>query len=308
MSVLERITRFLGRGSPALVQNAAGHGPRSSIAPLLPRAPVRIEVEAPAAPQVLDETEEARAEAVIEQATLPTAPKNKQELLAELRRNYAEAVHLIRKVDSHLDEQGHRSQRLVELGERTPEAIDHLEAIRNAQTELADRAPEAIDHLAAIRAGQGEHSEFARVQIKLSREQGELNREQIELMRSLGEASREGRIKDDAATDRQRELLERQTGSLGRIEMLFEQSQNTDRELGAALGEFRGAVAQMNMSNHRLGGAIERLDEREQGHERRIDSIAERGRVVTNMLIVMCGLSVATALVAVMTLLYLITR
>ncbi len=303
MSVLTRITRFLGFGS-ARLQSAGGprsiHAaqtmdpPRRTAKPTArPREPVRVEIERempihaqskiaqstiahtpPSRPSSNGspelEDEDARAESAIEQATLPSAPKNKQELLAELRRNYAEAVHLIRKVDSHLDAQARRSDRMLDLAERAPEGVEHLGAIRAAQGELA------------------------------------------ELTRSIRDAAREGLLKDEARMERQRDILERQAGTLGRIEVLFEQSSNLERELGSALAEFRTAIAHMSASNHRLGGAIELLDQRERSHEQRLDAISERGRTVTNALIILCGLAVATAvataMVAVMGMLYLITR
>ena len=43
------------------------------------------------------------------------APRNRQELVKELQKNYAEVLGLVRKVDDHLDTQTHRSERLLEL-------------------------------------------------------------------------------------------------------------------------------------------------------------------------------------------------
>ncbi len=218
--------------------------------------------------QTADEAvhEDAQAEAELERATMPAAPRNKQELLAELRKNYAEAVGLIRKMDQHLDEQGRRSGRMVELGERLPEAVEHLAALRSQQGEL------------------------------------------IEAARQVRETLREGSVRDGAQLERHRELLERQSASLIRIERYFEEQARVERELGSALGEFRGALAHMHASNHRLAGALERLDEREQRHEETLRELSERSRVVTNALILLCGIAVATALVSTIAVLYLATR
>jgi len=70
------------------------------------------------------------------EAEIAPMPKSKQELLAELRKNYSEAVSLIRKMDEHLDRQEPRSQRLVDLAERMPHGLDSLEQIRAANEEL----------------------------------------------------------------------------------------------------------------------------------------------------------------------------
>ncbi len=287
MSVIAKISRFFGigsarlesaTGSPASHAGSAATMSTHRTAPtaFTPREPVRIDLdhEDPVLTAELPrerrhrepEDEVSRAEAAIEQATLPSAPKNKQELLAELRRNYAEAVTLIRKVDGHLDAQARRSDRMLDLAQRAPEGVEHLAALREGQSELT------------------------------------------ELARSMRDLSRDSRLKDETSMERHRAILERQASTLGRIEVLFEESSNVERELGVALGEFRGAIIQMNTSNHRLGGAIDRLDQREQVHAQRIDEIAERGRVLTNALVILCGLGIATAMVAVMAVLYLVTR
>lgn len=283
MSVFARITRIFGIPGASTPSERPARTGRSAIGELRPREAVRVmprggaglrgaderhgEGESRPSARVVEEAgEDARAEHEIESATLPGAPRNKQELLAELRRNYAEAVNLIRKIDGHLDDQARRSQRVVELAERLPEAIEHLSALRHGQSEI----------------GEG--------------------------IRAMRDALREGQIRQDAGMERQRDILERQAGTMGRIEMLFEESANVDRELGHALGEFRGAVLQMNAGNHRLGGALEQLDRREREHEERLHRLAERGRNVTNALIILCGLGVATALVSVMGVLYLVTR
>ncbi|MCC7388018.1 MAG: hypothetical protein IT431_04535 [Phycisphaerales bacterium] len=63
-------------------------------------------------------------------------PRSRQELIAELQRNYQEVLGIVRKVDAHLDEQGERSQRLAEIAERLPAAVDDLGALRAGQGEL----------------------------------------------------------------------------------------------------------------------------------------------------------------------------
>ncbi|MFG0259938.1 MAG: hypothetical protein ACF8LK_06250 [Phycisphaerales bacterium JB041] len=60
-------------------------------------------------------------------------PRSRQELIAELQRNYQEVLGIVRKVDSHLDEQGQRSHRMAEIAERFPRAADDLAHLREGQ-------------------------------------------------------------------------------------------------------------------------------------------------------------------------------
>ncbi len=269
MSVLTRLSRMFG--------GSRTDGRARRLAQVRPDEPVVVEVpgeEAGAVPEGSTEAiasdgavhDDAQAEAELERAAMPAAPRNKQELLAELRKNYAEAVGLIRKVDQHLDDQGRRASRMVELGERLPEAVEHLATLRARQGDL------------------------------------------IEVARQVSEVLREQTMRGEAQVERLRELLERQSASLIRIEGYFEEQARVERELGSALGEFRGALAHMNASNHRLAGALERLDEREQRHEEALQTLGERSRVITNALIILCGIAVATALVSTIAVLYLATR
>ncbi len=81
-----------------------------------------------------------------------TPPKSKQELLAEIQRNYQEVLELVRKVDGHLDESSGRSQRLVELAERVPDGMTTLIELKN-QNEVVTHAIERITEIAASTEG-----------------------------------------------------------------------------------------------------------------------------------------------------------
>ncbi len=78
-------------------------------------------------------------------APLAPAPKSKGEMLAELQKNYAEVMELIRKVSNHLDEQNDRSIRLMEIAERIPEAIETLPELRNQNAEILVALKSAAD-------------------------------------------------------------------------------------------------------------------------------------------------------------------
>ncbi len=71
-------------------------------------------------------------------------PRSRQELIAELQRNYQEVLGIVRRVGQHLDDQGERSRRVAELAERLPRAADDLAAIREQQ----DQASRAMEGLA----------------------------------------------------------------------------------------------------------------------------------------------------------------
>lgn len=95
---------------------------------------------------------------------LEPAPKSKQEMLAELQKNYADAVELMRKVDRHMDRQEERAERLLEIAERIPAALEVLPVIREHAGELAS----AVDRLSAaadrgIAANEAQQETLARV-------------------------------------------------------------------------------------------------------------------------------------------------
>ncbi len=81
----------------------------------------------------------------IANADADRAPRSKQELLAELQKNYQEVLHLVRKVDGHLDDQSKRSARLLQLAEQMPASVQSLTAIREQNAEMIER----LDQLAA---------------------------------------------------------------------------------------------------------------------------------------------------------------
>jgi len=81
-----------------------------------------------------------------------TPPKSKQELLAEIQRNYQEVLELVRKVDNHLDESSERSQRLFDLADGVPEGMATLVELKN-QNEVVTHAIERVTEIAASTEG-----------------------------------------------------------------------------------------------------------------------------------------------------------
>jgi len=87
-------------------------------------------------------------------------PRNRQELVEELQKSYSEVVTLIRKVDGHLDSQDKRSERLLEIAESIPTALQDLSEIRKQHSQLA----EAIDRLSETTRESAARGDTARSQ------------------------------------------------------------------------------------------------------------------------------------------------
>lgn len=81
-----------------------------------------------------------------------TPPKSKQEMLAEIQRNYQEVLELVRKVDGHLDTSSERAQRLVELAERVPDGMTTLTELKG-QNEVLTHAIERVTQVVASADG-----------------------------------------------------------------------------------------------------------------------------------------------------------
>lgn len=76
-------------------------------------------------------------------------PRSRQELIAELQRNYQEVLGIVRRVGQHLDEQGERSRRLADIAERFPAAADDLTEVRRGQAGAAAAMEALAEALAA---------------------------------------------------------------------------------------------------------------------------------------------------------------
>lgn len=145
--------------------------PHQSVRASPPRPSAPVEVEAPGGDDVIVEPKagETRTEmrgsegASSLAAASGPAPKNKQELLNELQKNYAEVVSLVRKVDQHLDAQDRRSARLMEIAEQIPAALQTLPTIRDETVRLGER----LDALIQAQASQsGDAQELRRAQVE----------------------------------------------------------------------------------------------------------------------------------------------
>ena len=128
MSVLARISNLFGRKTPDQRRKAHGRGDG------VPFKPVRMDVSA-------DEHDDADQNAL-------SAPRNKQELVVELQKNYTEVLELVRKVNAHLDRDPQRTARLMAIVERIPDALDTLPELRDQTRSAVDALREGAEQAA----------------------------------------------------------------------------------------------------------------------------------------------------------------
>lgn len=92
------------------------------------------------------------------------APKNKQELLEELHKNYQEVLELVRKVDTHLDSERERGKEVTDIARRLDQALPALVQTPERLAQVGEQIAGAIErasagdraHLEDLRAGVGE--------------------------------------------------------------------------------------------------------------------------------------------------------
>ncbi len=158
----------------------------------------------------------------VEDQRVPT-PRNKQELMAELQRNYTEMVSLIRKVDQHLDAQDSRSKRMLEIAERMPEALDALPALREQTGELTAAVNRLTDVTASGHARADEHLERQTQTLSevrdLAARSGEIEQQVSEMLSSF----------DDT--------LENVSGSTDRLGVVLQKMQERDEHRDTQLAQ-----------------------------------------------------------------------
>ncbi len=139
MGVLDALVRLFG--GPKTEQSTPPGGPSRNghAAVPTPESPVAVDVYAEDDDMISDT---ARGE---DDTALTPAPKNRQELLNELRKNYTEVLGLVRKVDTHLDEQSRRSERLLELAEKSARQLEVLPELAESNRRVADALADLVE-------------------------------------------------------------------------------------------------------------------------------------------------------------------
>ncbi len=113
-----------------------------------------------------------------------SAKKAKQELITELQKNYKEVLELVRRVQTHLDEQETRSARLMEIVERVPEALDRIPEQRE-QTERLITAVETLGETTGAHRDVSQQS--LRELVKANEQLTQTARSENELVATMGE-------------------------------------------------------------------------------------------------------------------------
>jgi len=122
----------MGLFSKMFGRSKSAGGTASGVADVRPDDPLALEVGDDGA--VID------ADGQIEQRN---PPKSKQELIAEIQRNYQEVLELVRKVDSHLDDSSERSKRLFDLAQGVPDGMASIVEVKQ-QNEVITGAIERV--------------------------------------------------------------------------------------------------------------------------------------------------------------------
>ena len=154
-----------------------------------------------------------------------SAKKAKQELITELQKNYKEVLELVRRVQTHLDEQETRSTRLMEIVEHIPAALDHLPEHRE-QNERLISAVERLSDTATTSHDVSQQSlrELAKVNEQMS-QSAHADRDLISTMGEFKDAAQGIAENNDKAATAVKELA----GSASK----------RDKELADAIAEGR---------------------------------------------------------------------
>jgi hypothetical protein len=154
MGVLESLARMFGvsrRPQPNEAAEPAAHDQPAG-APIPPR-PVAVDLYTDDDLDGVDPAESDTGRSPL------AAPKNRQELINELRKNYTEVLGLVRKVDAHLDEQSTRGERLLELAERSTRHAEILPEIAEQNRRIADALVDLVELTRDLRTRQDASSE-----------------------------------------------------------------------------------------------------------------------------------------------------
>ncbi|MGP1347943.1 MAG: hypothetical protein ACTS3F_14900 [Phycisphaerales bacterium] len=137
-------------------------------------------------------------------------PRTKQELFEELHRNYREVLHLVRKVNTHLDREQARGDRMMRLAGQVEAALPRLEALAQMPGAINAHASELhAELLSALRdADQSEDARTKRIesvlgQISETMHEGaegqlSLNRTMASFRETISDANKDARRSSQA--------------------------------------------------------------------------------------------------------------
>ena len=280
MGVIEQIARLFGRSPSGDNPTPSAHATDSSATAsngttgqAMDRTPVNIDVyleddderaladgmlvePAPtdpglasdeATPHVADDTQPSRAPII--------APRNRQELVKELQKNYTEVLGLVRKVDDHLDTQSHRSERLRELAERSARNMDAIPELVEQNRRVADALGDLIELTRDART---------RNDAAVDR----LNKTAIE----------------------QLEAGQRQTAALQSMQSAIHRSGEAEAEMARSIGGFNETLTDMSAATRDLGDTISQLRETDAEREAELAKLVSSGQKWLVAAVVLCAL------------------
>ncbi|MEM7754256.1 MAG: hypothetical protein AAF297_01320 [Planctomycetota bacterium] len=196
--------------------------------------------------------------------------KSKQEMLNQLRKNYDEVLGIVRKVDQHLDEQAQRSERMLEIAERTAQHLEKLDKLGHLE-ELSERqrdTVEAVTNLVEItKAGNEDSAKNA-----------------TQLMR--------------AAAD-QLEQQREQTSTLRGVKTAVDRAGERDQEMADSIKGFTDTIGGVETATSELGTAITAMRENDAERERELAQIVARSQRWLIVTVVVVGVVAVGALATV---------
>ena len=201
-------------------------------------------------------------------ATSLSTRKGKAEMLNQLRKNYDEVLGIVRKVDQHLDDQARRSERMLEIAERTAkhlEKLEHLGELTEQQRHMADTMSELVNvtkqgHAAAATTG-------------------------VELMK--------------AASD-QLEQQRTQTDALREVKESVDRAGDSDQAMADSIKGFTDTIGGVETATHELGRTITTMRENDAERERELAQIVSRSQRWLIVTVVTVGVVAIGALAAVL--------
>jgi len=197
--------------------------------------------------------------------TLGPAPKNRQELLNELRNNYTEVLGLVRKVDGHLDEQTTRSARLLELAESSSKNMAIIPELAEQNRRIADALTDLV----------------------------ELTRD----ARTQNEAATE-RLTKTAV--QQLESAQQQTAALQTMQSAMHRSGEAEEKMAQSISGFNETLSDMSSSTKNLGDTIASMRETDAEREAELARLVANSQRWLVAAVIACGVLAVGALALVL--------
>lgn len=182
-------------------------------------------------------------------------PRNRQELVKELQKNYTEVLGLVRKVDDHLDTQSQRSERLLELAEQSARNMDAIPELVEQNRRVADALGDLID-----------------------------------LTRDSKADSDAAVDRLNKTATQQLEAGQLQTAALQKMQASIHRSGEAEAEMARSIGGFNETLTEMSSSTKNLGDTISQLRETDAEREKELAKLVSNSQKWLVAAVVFCAL------------------